>query len=373
MKKLALLAFLFLSFPALAKLTWLPVGVRLEGIGAAGGVAALYKGDWTIAGAIAGGDVTGGGVLASKVFGDYKFSVAAGGASNVNIVTTYERGLTDDVAYQQELTGYGVILGLERRFFSEKFITALGLGLTSVQINSFSDTDGNEIDLGGANLFPINTLLVAPKFVLDLTSGKPAEKSGFDLSYRPSLQMGRAGQADTLIETWQARYYQPIFSKLRLAVRAVKSSSQVFATKDKYDTDAEIRAELNANCGGDARCTQLEDDLVQQILAENTVGSAVPLGGSNSVRGFREFRFRGAHTASANAELLWNLGWKDLHLGMFADFGYAADSESDLFKKEVRSHGAEFIFFLGDQSLRLGAAEADDGNNAWYLTLGSVF
>src|SRR5690606_34948992 len=98
-----------------------------------------------------------------------------------------------------------------------------------------------------------------------------------------------------------------------------------------YDSDAEIRAELDAKCNSlptaqQASCTELENALVAYVLASNKYGTASAVGGGFGLRSYGEQYFRGANAWLQGMELDYRLppakrgkGKQRLHLIAFAE------------------------------------------------------
>ena len=68
------------------------------------------------------------------------------------------------------------------------------------------------------------------------------------------------------------------------------------------------------------------------------------LGGNDTLRGFREYRFRGPHAILGQAEYRWEI-WSGLDGALFYDAGKVADRRADLnFKDLERDYGFGFRF-----------------------------
>ena len=109
-------------------------------------------------------------------------------------------------------------------------------------------------------------------------------------------------------------------------------------------------------------------------------GSRVPfylmptLGGHDSLRGFRDYRFRGPHAILTNAEYRWEI-WSGLDAALFYDAGKVAFRRSDLnFKGLAKAYGFGFRFNTDDGTiLRIDAGFGSQDGNHLYIVFGDVF
>jgi hypothetical protein len=109
-------------------------------------------------------------------------------------------------------------------------------------------------------------------------------------------------------------------------------------------------------------------------------GSRVPfylmpaLGGHDSLRGFRDYRFRGPHAILTNAEYRWEI-WSGLDAALFYDAGKVALRRSDLdFKNLNRAYGFGFRFNTDNGTiLRIDAGFGSQDGKHLYIVFGDVF
>ena len=98
------------------------------------------------------------------------------------------------------------------------------------------------------------------------------------------------------------------------------------------------------------------------------------LGGNETLRGFREYRFRAPHAVLAQAEYRWEI-WSGLDGALFYDAGKVADQRSDLNFKDLESdYGVGFRFNTNSGVMfRVDAAFGSKDGNHLYIVVGGVF
>ncbi len=98
------------------------------------------------------------------------------------------------------------------------------------------------------------------------------------------------------------------------------------------------------------------------------------LGGNDTLRGFRNYRFRGPHALLLQAEYRWEL-WSGLDAALFYDAGKVALQRSDLdFKQLEKDYGFGFRFNTADGViLRVDAAFGSRDGKHLHIVFGGVF
>lgn len=98
------------------------------------------------------------------------------------------------------------------------------------------------------------------------------------------------------------------------------------------------------------------------------------LGGNDSLRGFREYRFRGPHAILAQAEYRWEI-WSGLDAALFYDAGKVANRREDLdFENLESDYGIGFRFNTNSGViLRVDAAFGSKDGKHLYIVFGGVF
>jgi len=98
------------------------------------------------------------------------------------------------------------------------------------------------------------------------------------------------------------------------------------------------------------------------------------LGGNDTLRGFREYRFRGPHAILGQAEYRWEI-WSGLDAALFYDAGKVANSRADLDFTNLQSdYGFGFRFNTNNGIIfRADAAFGSRDGRHLYLVFGGVF
>ena len=98
------------------------------------------------------------------------------------------------------------------------------------------------------------------------------------------------------------------------------------------------------------------------------------LGGHDSLRGFRDYRFRGPHAILTNAEYRWEI-WSGLDAALFYDAGKVALRRSDLkFQELAKAYGFGFRFNTDNGTiLRIDAGFGSQDGKHLYIVFGDVF
>jgi hypothetical protein len=98
------------------------------------------------------------------------------------------------------------------------------------------------------------------------------------------------------------------------------------------------------------------------------------LGGHDTLRGFREYRFRGPHAILAQAEYRWEV-WSGFDAALFFDSGKVEDRRADLnFKNHETDYGVGFRFNTNSAViLRVDAGFGSRDGKHLYIVWGGVF
>jgi hypothetical protein len=98
------------------------------------------------------------------------------------------------------------------------------------------------------------------------------------------------------------------------------------------------------------------------------------LGGNDTLRGFREYRFRGPHALLAQAEYRWEI-WSGLDGALFYDAGKVADRRADLdFRNLERDYGVGFRFNTDEGIVfRVDAGFGSRDGKHLYIVFGGIF
>lgn len=305
--------------------------------------------------------------------------------------TTYSRGIGEDRPYRQKLRGRGSGSGLsiDYRSSQKTLLVSLGLFTSQMDFDSFTTLDKELVNLPGGNFFTQEAVHLAPSLTLNFLDDVKAPRRGIKVKTSAITFAGRTGQSDQLVLNNSLSGYVPVTNGLTIAAHLGFSDAVIIKENQKYNTTEEITAAFNIDCSDLLEtkrrdCESLRDDLIQFVLASNTQGTASPLGGSTSLRAYREGRFKAAKTRVASLELRLDLSQmvsipfldpKDrsgLELTPFYDIGFAADQQKDIYSRQRFSYGASFRVLYKGFPLRLGRA-ISRGVDAWFFTAGYPF
>lgn len=385
------LIILVLVFIAEAFSGVIPVIARFEGAGSVYGVAYQQKTqDYTIlAGGLTGDAGAFGGLLTRNFSKDFELSFGIAQLSSLALLTTYNRGLQSDRDSKYILNTKGSAIAIGSKLWLASDLVTLNFSAiqSKVVFDSFNDENGDEIDLAGANLFDIDTTELKVGLNLNFFDKPRIPKSGLGVNFSLAQLSGRTGQSDQLIIDYGLVGIIPVNNIFSFNLKSQFSDAVVSVNK-KYDTDKEVRETLDADCSSisdnemRARCSKVENQLVDYIVQNNTRGTARPIGGSSSLRSFRELRFKARHTAVVSTELitnisnLFNLGASEnssINLVVFYDQGYASDDKTDLLDSSKYSNGVAARFVKEANAVNLTYASGSDNSNAFSLSFGKTF
>jgi hypothetical protein len=391
--KYSTIPILFITYllTATASAGIIPIAARYDGAGGVYGAAyetniSDYK--LTVGGVT--GDANAFGGMLTKYFSkDYELSAAVLSFSDVSILTTYDRNLTndEDSQYLLNIKGSAVATGSKLWLMNDLVTINFSATQSTVKFDDYQDEFGDEIDLAQANLFDVETLSLKVGFDFNFLDVPRSPTKGVKISTSVNQVTGRTGQSDQMILDYGLLGMIPLHKSFSLITKA-RFSDAVIDINKKYDSEQEIRDQLDANCSSitstteQAKCQKLENALVAYILKNNLRGTASPLGGSSGLRSFREQRFKATHTAIYTAELHTNLSQlldifkgKDtsLNLVVFYDQGFANDDKLELFDESRFSNGVALQLNKGQGAIKLQVAGGSNDTNSWSLTFGKAF
>ena len=369
---------------------FIPGLLRLEGVGAlyGAGVGAqkLFGSESEVYLGAAFGEHQGLGVMAHKIpiAGDsLKMGMFHVQTNQFRLETSYSRGFADeDPLYQKvQLAASGVAFDYAA---AQHLKIIFGVGQSVAGFDGFETLDEEDIPLPGAFLPDVETLTTVLKLAYDSSDGNLYAESGFKGAFELKSDTGRVGQADQMTSTLTLSGHQTLTDWLVGRVRLQSSQASITSRKKQYESEAGVLEALKADCeslrGAELeRCAKLRGQLVGFIAANNKYGSGKAIGGANSLRGFREQRFKAAntHVVSLEGEVLLSHWLPTLFEGRksqiafvpFYDLGYAADKGSEVFEESEGSWGASLRFSYDQLTLRLGGGQSAD-TSAWYFTVG---
>jgi hypothetical protein len=358
-----------------------PLLFRLEGVGPiyglAGGVRGLSGEHADLYAAATAGSVEGQALLLTGVPAGapgLSLTFFAVRAERAELITSYTRGTAPDRPVRQELSGLGWGGVLSAGSAEEGPQFSAGFARTAVSFEGFETPGGRAIPLPNANLADVETNHLSLSLGWRRLDSKTRPTRGLALGAALWGQTGRLGQSDVLDQSLRGTGYVPLGSAVTWAVHLESHDVRVLKAASNYDTAEEVAPALEAECASvadpaaRARCEALATDIAAYIAESNRVGTAAPLGGSTSLRAYRESRFRAAHTRLAATELrIRHTAW--LEWVLFAERGFAADSNGGLYGDPQDSAGLGARIWIAEIPVRLEAADCNEGM-AWFLTAG---
>lgn len=125
-------------------------------------------------------------------------------------------------------------------------------------------------------------------------------------------------------------------------------------------------------------CLATEAKHINNLIANNRYGTASPLGGTQRLRSFDNYRFYAAQALSYGVEYRWNLTDEHtpfdiiiakgirtgIQLAAFWERGMVADRRGDLFDASRTSYGIGFRLILSGVVIRLDFADGDEGRQS---------
>ena len=388
-----------LSNPAFAKDVHDPISYRavpgaiyLEGpgplVGLGLGVENIYKGRVNVMVAKTLGNNSGTGFVINDIpfFSDnLSLTTFVASLDKGQFLNSYTRGLTSDSRVLQKGSGNGSGLIMNYKRPENKILINFGLMQSTINLDGYENTDNSsEILLPSAFLAPVKTSSLFVNFNFD--SNRQAENENDNWQWQSKLGIkadtGRIGQADQLVTSLQFSGDYVLKPYLSLNGRIQSSDSFIISRQEKYESSDGVLSELKIDCSSlsgtqESDCSELRDQLANFIAKNNKYGSADAIGGSRGLRGFRELRFKAAHTRLASIESRLKIShWlpgeffsrKSNHLAIvpFYDWGFASDNESKVFDSSEYSSGISLRLQAGELSLRLTAAKSRNDNIAFF-------
>jgi hypothetical protein len=259
--------------------------------------------------------------------------------------------------------------------FDRRLQFSIGIEVEESRIDRIRDSSGEII---GDFSEPVTSDSITRffGFMIDYTDDRQDPRRGVRLEMQQfSTPPEDADDPDFFVVDASLSFYVPIGQISTLVINYFQSDANV---QRKGETDPEVlRQELGLGClPGDQECLDAEQQFIDRRIAENTFGSATPLGGGfGRLRAYPTGRFRGAHTIFYGLEFRWNLTeevtpfdyfiWKDVRtsvqLAFFAETGSVEDLRSELGDTFRSSYGMGLRLISGSGFVyRLDIATGDE-------------
>ncbi len=215
---------------------------------------------------------------------------------------------------------------------------------------------------------------------IDLTDDKLDPRHGTRFEFSAKLPTNNEpDESEFFVTDYNLTAYIPFRRWDTLALNLYHSRAIV--TRQGETDFATLQQTSGLNCGqyppGDARdrCIATETKFINNAIANNRFGTASPLGGTQRLRSFDNYRFYAAQALSYGLEYRWNLTdehtpfdifiAKGVRTGMqlaaFWERGMVAEHSSELFDDGRNSYGVGFRLILSGVIIRLDYAHGDEG------------
>jgi hypothetical protein len=242
---------------------------------------------------------------------------------------------------------------LTATFFERRIEVYGGLYAGAAKLRSIRDKDGNLIlQTQDAAREQHHTTIIGTRFDFTDDYGDPRRGVRVDIS-RFATPPTNSGP-DYAVMDYNLTGYLPLGTRNTWVFNHLRSDALV---SRQGETDpAVIQQQSGLNCSDPALTAQQQqycNAVVNNIVANNTYGTASSLGGLSRLRSYTQGRFSGAHTQFYGTELRWNLTdestpfdifvMKDirtsLQIALFYEAGSTADLQQDVGKIWRESYG----------------------------------
>ncbi|MBI3771399.1 MAG: BamA/TamA family outer membrane protein [Gammaproteobacteria bacterium] len=215
---------------------------------------------------------------------------------------------------------------------------------------------------------------------VDLTDDRLDPRNGVRFEFAAKLPRDAAAdESHYWVTDYNLSYYIPMRRWDTLAFNLFHSRTHVTR---KGETDyATLQQTSGLNCsqypvGGERdKCLTTEKKRINSLIAQNRYGTASPLGGTQRLRAFDNYRFYASQVLFYGTEYRWNLTdertpfdifiAKGIRTGMqlaaFWERGMVTDHSNELLKDSRSSYGIGFRVILSGVIIRLDLANGEEG------------
>lgn len=261
----------------------------------------------------------------------------------------------DDFSIAEFKDTYYAGTRLTATFMERRLEGYLGFYQGSTKLESLRDSDGEVVvKAEGSARETVNTYVAGAR--ADFTDDYMDPRRGVRIDASVWYTPPEADGPDYLKVDANLTGYLPLGGHSTMVFNYFRSDALVLA---EGETDPlKIASEQGLDCSSLANPVDRKrcEDFIAFTVAENRYGSASMLGGNQRLRGFKEGRFRAAHSRSLGAELRLNLTDENtpfdiyvikdirtaIQTALFYELGTVADAETDLWSSSRSSYGAGF-------------------------------
>jgi len=211
---------------------------------------------------------------------------------------------------------------------------------------------------------------------LDNTNDRVHPRQGYRMEM--ALKMPKNSEpltSDYVVTDYNATLYLPMRQRDVLAFNVFRSDAHV--TREVRADYATLKQAKGLNCNPtDTACLQTESDYINQLLAQNSYGTAASLGGLQRLRSYPNARYYAGHSMSYGVE--YRLSFNNiknpfdyyiakgvktgLQIAFFAEQGSVAERSGELFDTLKSSYGVGFRLLLTGLVIRGEYANGSDGD-----------
>jgi len=238
----------------------------------------------------------------------------------------------------------------------------------SMKLKSIMDKDGNVIiQSTDATKEHGHTMMVGTR--LDLTDDYADPRKGIRFDVTRSASPPSDSGPDFYVMDYNTTAYIPLGRRSTWAFNLLRSDAVVTRTGETSSAKLQTLQGLDCSSITDTEKQKFCYEVIDNMIANNTYGTATTLGGFSRLRAYSQGRYKGAHTLFYGTEVRWNLTdertpidifiMKDIRtaiqLSLFYEAGSVTDTRSELGKIMRDSYGiglrivtASGVVFRGD-------------------------
>jgi len=217
--------------------------------------------------------------------------------------------------------------------------------------------------------------------IIDLTDDRLDPRDGYRFEFAAKLPNDvDLAQSKYFVTDYNLTTYLPMRHRDTLVFNLFHSRTYV---THQGETDfATLQVTSGLNCtqypvGPDRNdCLDTENKHLQNIIANNRYGTATPLGGTQRLRSYDNYRYYASQALSYGIEYRWNLTDEHtpfdifiakgvrtgIQLAAFWERGMVAEKTSDLFDNGRDSYGVGIRIILSGVVIRFDYANGDEGS-----------
>jgi len=292
----------------------------------------------------------------------------------------YERGILsdpDNVIYPKAEGNY-LLSQLTLTFDQRRYEAYARYFVGRERLNEVLDKDGNAYEGVDKDWYYHHPISLG--FTMDLTDDRLDPRKGTRFEFSTRLPSNNAAdQSEYFVNDYNLSEYIPFRRWDTLALNLFYSQSLVTR---KGETDfSTLQGTSGLNCNqyppGNQRdeCIDTETRLLNNVIANNRYGTASPLGGTQRLRSFDNYRFYASQVLFYGIEYRWNLTDErtpfdiyiargirtGIQLSAFWEQGMVADDQDELLDHARTSYGAGFRVILSGVVLRFDVANGSEG------------